>query len=50
VLDVWAERRTRGMALLDAIAALMNGVQWLRGGTRAAMRRAGGEIPRVPES
>ena len=48
VLNVWAERRTAKMAVLDALALMMRGVELLRGGTRASIARAGGEIERAP--
>jgi uncharacterized protein YndB with AHSA1/START domain len=45
VLNVWAERRTAGMRVLDGVAGALDLVQRLRGGTAAAIDRAGGEIP-----
>jgi len=48
VLNVWAGRRTGKMALLDALAFVMRGVEILRGGTRASIARAGGEIAPAP--
>jgi hypothetical protein len=47
VLNVWAGRRTAGMRLMDVLAAVMRGVERLRGGVEASMARAGGEMPRV---
>jgi hypothetical protein len=47
VLNVWARRRTAGMAVLDVLAAGMRLVGKLRGGTAAAIARAQGEIPRA---
>ncbi len=47
VLNVWAGRRTATMALLDGVAVVMRGVELLRGGTRASIARAGGEIARA---
>jgi uncharacterized protein YndB with AHSA1/START domain len=44
VLNVWAGRRTLGMAVMDALMAMMGLVQSFRGGTDAAIARAGGEI------
>jgi len=44
VLNVWAGRRTLGMAVLDGLALALRGVEWLRGGPRASIARAGGEI------
>ena len=44
ILDVWAERRTFKMTLLDGITLVLRGVELLRGGTRAAIARAEGEI------
>ncbi len=44
VLNVWAGRRTGSMRVLDAIAGVLKVVEWLRGGTRAAIARARGEI------
>jgi len=46
VLNVWAGRRTAQMALLDGLGLVFRGVALLRGGTRAAIARAGGEIAR----
>jgi uncharacterized protein YndB with AHSA1/START domain len=48
VLNVWAERRTTGMRLVDGIGAIINGVNKLRGGTAAQIRKAGGEIAPAP--
>ncbi len=45
VLNVWAGRRTFGMAVLDAIAAVIGLVQKILGGTARQISRAGGEIP-----
>ena len=45
VLNVWAGRRTAGMAVLDAIGAVLRLVQIFRGGRDASIERAGGEIP-----
>jgi hypothetical protein len=45
VLNVWAGRRTPSMMLLRGVAELARVVEWLRGGTAAAIARAGGEIP-----
>ena len=47
VLNVWAGRRTGGMRALDALGAMLQGVQRLRGGRDAAIARAGGEIARL---
>ncbi|MGH7535052.1 MAG: SRPBCC domain-containing protein [Gemmatimonadales bacterium] len=44
VLNVWAGRRTAGMGLLEAMGTVARFVEWLRGGTAAAIARAGGEI------
>jgi hypothetical protein len=44
VLNIWAERRTGSMAVMDALTRVAQAVQWLRGGIDAAIRRAGGEI------
>jgi uncharacterized protein YndB with AHSA1/START domain len=46
VLNVWAARRTPSMAVLDGVALVARGVEILRGGTRASIARAGGEIAR----
>ncbi len=48
VLNVWAGRRTAKMAALDGLAFVLRGVELLRGGTRASIARAGGEIARAP--
>jgi hypothetical protein len=45
ILNVWAGRRTFGMALLDIITASLNLAQRFRGGREAEIARAGGEIP-----
>jgi Activator of Hsp90 ATPase homolog 1-like protein len=47
VLNVWAERRTGRMALLDALAVVFRGVEIVRGGRQASIARAGGEMPRA---
>ncbi len=47
ILNVWAQRRTPRMAILDAIVGLMGIVQRLRGGVQAEIARAGGEMPRA---
>jgi uncharacterized protein YndB with AHSA1/START domain len=44
VLNVWAGRRTAGMALLDCIGMLHGLVQKMRGGTAASIAGAKGEI------
>jgi uncharacterized protein YndB with AHSA1/START domain len=44
VLNVWAGRRTAGMALLDVLMGGAMAVQTLRGGRDAAIARAEGEI------
>ena len=44
VLNIWAGRRTPRMAVLDGLSLVMRGVELLRGGTRASIARAGGEI------
>ena len=44
VLNIWAGRRTVGMSVLDAIAAVLNLVMKLRGGRDREIARAGGEI------
>jgi uncharacterized protein YndB with AHSA1/START domain len=48
VLRQWAGQRTAGMLLVDGLAAVARIVHWLRGGTAAAIRRAGGEIDPAP--
>ncbi|MBL8900967.1 MAG: SRPBCC domain-containing protein [Planctomycetes bacterium] len=52
VLNVWAERRTGSMRLIDGLGGLISLVQWLRGGRRATIARAGGEIlqPSAPRA
>ena len=47
ILNVWAERRTARMAVLDALVAVIGVVQKLRGGVQAEIARARGELPRV---
>jgi hypothetical protein len=47
VLNVFGEQRTAGMALLDGIAGALNALERLRGGSAAAVARAGGELPRA---
>ena len=49
VLNVWAGRRTGGMAVLDGLGAVLSFAQRLRGGAEGAIARAGGEI-REPTS
>ncbi|MGH9960406.1 MAG: SRPBCC domain-containing protein [Pyrinomonadaceae bacterium] len=44
VLNVWAGRRTVGMAVLEAVTAVSNFAMRLRGGRDAEVARAGGEI------
>jgi uncharacterized protein YndB with AHSA1/START domain len=48
VLNVWAGRRSAKMAILDGVALAMRGIELVRGGTRASIARAGGEIARAP--
>ena len=48
VLNVWAGRRTAGMRVLDGIGGALGLVQRLRGGSAAAIEKAGGEIPQIP--
>jgi hypothetical protein len=45
VLNVWADRRTPAMRMMDVMAGAMRLVEKLRGGTTATIARAGGEIP-----
>lgn len=45
VLNVWAGRRTWGMALLDRVAGAMAMIEKLRGGLESQIARAGGELP-----
>ena len=47
VLNVWAGQRTAKMAVLDGLGLVMRGVELLRGGKRASIARAGGEIARA---
>ena len=44
VLNVWAEKRTAKMAVLDGLTLLARGIELARGGTKASIARAGGEI------
>lgn len=44
ILNVWTTRRTRKMAVVDCLTLVLRGVEILRGGTRATIARAGGEI------
>ena len=44
VLNVWADKRTAKMAVLDGLTLLVRGVELVRGGTKASIARAGGEI------
>lgn len=44
VLNVWADRRTAKMSVLDGVVKIMGLVQKLRGGQAAAIAKAGGEI------
>lgn len=44
VLNVWAERRTGSMRVLDVVAGVARAVQWARGGLDGAIARSGGEI------
>jgi len=44
VLNVWAGRRTLGMSVLGGVMRFMALVQKARGGTAAAVAKAGGEI------
>ncbi len=44
ILRDWAGRRTAGMLAMDALGGIARVVRVLRGGTAAAIRRAGGEI------
>ncbi len=44
VLNVWAGRRSVGMAVLGSVMTFMELVQKLRGGSAAAVAKAGGEI------
>jgi uncharacterized protein YndB with AHSA1/START domain len=45
ILNVWANRRTAKMALLDAVVAVIGFVQRFRGGVDGEIARARGEIP-----
>jgi uncharacterized protein YndB with AHSA1/START domain len=47
VLNVWAGRRTAGMAVVDAIDSLMVLAERLRGGREAMIARSQGEITSV---
>jgi len=47
VLNVWGGRQTAQMHLLDGLGLVFRCVQILRGGKRASIARAGGEIERV---
>jgi hypothetical protein len=50
VLNVWAERRTARMRMVDGVSAIVQSVNRLRGGTAAQIARAGGEIPPAPRA
>jgi uncharacterized protein YndB with AHSA1/START domain len=45
VLNVWADRRTAGMAMADVLMAFANLLMKFRGGRDGEISRAGGEIP-----
>jgi hypothetical protein len=47
VLNVWAGRRTAGMALLDGIVVVVKALNRLRGRRPEAIDTAGGELPRA---
>jgi hypothetical protein len=49
ILNVWAQRRTGRMAMMDGLAGLLRAIQWLRGGLDAAISRAGGAMPPSPQ-
>ena len=44
VLNVWADKRTAGMALMDGIGLVVRGIELARGGTRGIIARSKGEI------
>lgn len=48
LLRVWAGQRDLRTFAVDGLSAVARGVQWLRGGTAAAIRRAGGEMDPAP--
>jgi hypothetical protein len=45
ILRLWAGQRTAGMLAIDGLGWIGRAVQFVRGGTAAAVNRAGGEIP-----
>jgi uncharacterized protein YndB with AHSA1/START domain len=47
ILNVWAGKRSGRMALVDGLTVVLRAVEILRGGTRATIARAGGEIARA---
>jgi uncharacterized protein YndB with AHSA1/START domain len=44
VMNLWAGRRTWSMRAVDVLATGIRAVNWIRGGTAAQIRKAGGEI------
>ena len=46
VLNLWAQRRTTSMRLLDSVITVLGLIQRFRGGVAAEIARAGGEMPR----
>lgn len=44
LLNVWADRRTAGMAVVEALDWLLGLARRTRGGLDAAIARAGGEL------
>jgi uncharacterized protein YndB with AHSA1/START domain len=47
IMNVWCGRRTGRMVVMDVLAFVMRGIEILRGGTRATIARADGEIARA---
>lgn len=45
---MWADKRTAKMAVFDGLTLLVRGVELVRGGTKASIARAGGEIAAGP--
>lgn len=48
ILNIWAERRTARMLVMESVAATMGMVSLLRGGVEAEIARAEGEIAPAP--
>jgi len=50
ILSTWAGRRSLGMSALNGLAAAIGFLARLRGGTAAAIERAGGELEDAPQA